>query len=147
MALLAQQLGGAILMGHSESSSFPTTAALEPVPATTSVKGIVQFEEGCINPTAAQIAVLKNIPILIEYGDFAAVTPRPVAGSNCALEIAAINGAGGDMEYAWLPGLSPNSLYPGSPGAITGDEHMVMLDTNNTQIAQIVIDWATSRGL
>jgi len=150
MALLADELGGAILMGHSESSGYPSRAALATTPAQTKVKGIIQLEEGCINPstlTAAQLAVLAKIPILIEYGDYAAVTPRPVAGSSCAAEIAAINGMGGDMSYAWLPGLVAGSLYKGSPGPIHGDEHMVMLDNNNQQIAQIFIDWATSRGL
>jgi hypothetical protein len=150
MALLADELGGAILMGHSESSGYPSRAALATTPAQTKVKGIIQLEEGCINPstlTTAQLAVLAKIPILIEYGDYAAVTPRPVAGSSCAAEIAAINGMGGDMSYAWLPGLVAGSLYKGSPGPIHGDEHMVMLDNNNQQIAQIFIDWITSRGL
>jgi hypothetical protein len=150
MALLAHELGGAIVMGHSESSGYPSRAALATTPAQTKVKGIIQLEEGCINPstlTAAQLAVLAKIPILIEYGDYAVVTPRPVAGSSCAAEIAAINGMGGDMSYAWLPGLVAGSLYKGSPGAIHGDEHMVMLDNNNQQIAQIFVDWATSRGL
>jgi len=40
-----------------------------------------------------------------------------------------------------------NDLYPGSPGPIYGNEHMMMLDDNNQQIAQIIIDWASSRGL
>ena len=61
MAVLADELGGAILMGHSELSGFPTRAALATTPAQTKVKGIIQLEEGCINPatlTPAQIAVL-----------------------------------------------------------------------------------------
>jgi hypothetical protein len=162
MAELAKEVGGAILMGHSESSSFPTRAALQPAsgcyPWTTAsacnVKGIIQLEEGCTQPTTAggpltpaEINTLKHIPILIEWGDYSPVTPRPAVGSSCANEMAAINGAGGDMSYAWLPGLSPNALYQGSPGPIYGNEHMVMLDNNNLQIAQILIDWATSRGL
>jgi hypothetical protein len=36
-----------------------------------------------------------------------------------------------------------NDLYPGSPGPIYGNEHMMMLDDNNQQIAQIIIDWAS----
>ena len=86
-----------------------------------------------------------KIPILIEYGDY--TVPRPIPGSTCDNMMKAINGAGGDMSYAWLPGLVKNSLYPGSPGPITGDEHMVMLDNNNLDIAQIFVDWLTSRGL
>jgi hypothetical protein len=153
MAELARELGGAALMGHSESSSFPTRAALQPAsgcyPWTTEsackVKAIIQLETGCFgNLTTAEIDTLKHIPILIEEGDFYA-TPRPVAP--CPQEIQQIKDAGGDISYAHLPDLTPGSLYPGSPGPITGNEHMVMLDDNNQQIAQIIIDWLSSRGL
>jgi len=153
MAELAKELGGATLMGHSESSAFPTQAALQPAsgcyPWTSAsackVKGIIQLETGCVgNLTPAQITTLSHIPILIEYGDFSAV-PQPA--DPCPTEIQQITNAGGDIKFAWLPALSPGSLYPGSPGPITGNEHMVMLDNNNLQIAQIFIDWASSRGL
>jgi len=79
-----------------------------------------------------------------QEGDFYP-TARPVAP--CPAEIAQIKAAGGDISYAHLPDLTPGSLYPGSPGAITGNEHMVMLDNNNQQIAQIIHDWLRSRGL
>jgi hypothetical protein len=153
MAELARQLGGAALMGHSESSSFPTRAALQPAsgcyPWTTAaackVKAIIQLETGCFgNLTAAEIETLRHIPILIEEGDFYP-TARPVAP--CPQMIDQIKAAGGDISYAHLPDLTPGSLYPGSPGAITGNEHMVMLDNNNQEIAQIIIDWLASRGL
>jgi hypothetical protein len=140
-------------MGHSESSSFPTRAALQPAsgcyPWTTAsackVKAIIQLETGCFgNLTPAEINTLKHIPILIEEGDFY-TNARPAAP--CPTEIAQITAAGGDISYAHLPALTPGSLYPGSPGPITGNEHMVMLDNNNKQIAQIFIDWLSSRGL
>ncbi len=153
MAELAKQLGGAILMGHSQSSPFPTMAALEPAsgcyPWTSAsackVKGIVQLETGCFgNLTGPEIDTLKHIPILIMYGDYSAV-PQPAAP--CPTEIQQITNAHGDIKFASLPDLTPGSLYPGSPGAIYGNEHMMMLDNNNQQIAQIIIDWASSRGL
>jgi hypothetical protein len=160
MAELAKELGGAGLMGHSESSSFPTRAALQPgsgcYPWTSAsackVKAIMQLETGCFAPTTtpgglltpAEITTLSHIPMIIEYGDFSPVT-QPAAP--CPDMIAAITAAGGDIKFAWLPHLSTGSLYPGSPGPITGNEHMVMLDNNNQQIAQIFIDWLTSRGL
>jgi hypothetical protein len=153
MAELASELDGAILMGHSESSSFPTRAALQPAsgcyPYTTNdackVKAIVQLETGCFgNLTPDEINTLAHIPILIEYGDFAA-TPQPAAP--CPMMIQQITAAGGDIEFAWLPALTPNSLFKGSPGSITGNEHMVMLDNNNLEIAQLIIDWLSSRGL
>jgi pimeloyl-ACP methyl ester carboxylesterase len=153
MAELAKELGGAILVGHSESSTMPTRAALQSnsgcYPWTTAaackVKGIIQLETGCFaNLTPAQITTLSHIPILIEYGDFSPV-PQPAAP--CPTEIQQITNAGGDIKFAWIPALTPGSLYSGSPGAISGNEHMIMEDNNNQQIAQILIDWATSRGL
>jgi hypothetical protein len=153
MAELARELDGAILMGHSESSSFPSRAALQPAsgcyPYTTyeacKVKAIVQLETGCFgNLTSDEIITLAHITILIEYGDFAA-TPQPAAP--CPTMIQQITAAGGDIEFAWLPALTHNSLFKGSPGPITGNEHMVMLDNNNLEIAQLIIDWLSSRGL
>jgi hypothetical protein len=153
MAALANKLGGAILVAHSESADFPTRAALQAAsgcyPWTSAsackVKGIIQLETGCHGDlTGPMITTLSHIPILIEYGDFSPVM-QPAAP--CPTEISQITNAGGDIKFAWLPHLSPGSLYPGSPGPITGNEHMVMLDNNNQQIAQILIDWATSRGL
>ncbi len=153
MAKLASKVGGMVLMGHSQSSSFPTRAALQPesgcYPWTSAsackVKGIVQLETGCFgNLTTNEVDTLKHIPILIMYGDYSAL-PQPAAP--CPTEISQITAAGGDIKFASLPDLTPGSLYRGSPGAIHGNEHMMMLDNNNQQIAQIIIDWASSRGL
>jgi hypothetical protein len=61
--------------------------------------------------------------------------------------MAQINNAGGDMSYALLPALTPNSLYPGSPGAMPGIEHMMMIGTKNIEVANLLIGWMNSRGL
>ena len=136
MAQLANELGGAILVGHSQSSGFPTMAAL--AANSTGVRGIIQLETGCFgNLTPANINLLKNIPILIVEGDY---TP-PTTPASCQTEMNQINGAGGDMSFARLPSLTAGSLYPGSPGPITGNEHMMMLDNNNLQVAGILIGW------
>jgi len=126
MALLANQLGGAILVGHSQSSGFPTMAALRP--GSTGVKGIIQLETGCFsNLTAANVAVLKNIPILIMVGDHF-TTPQPSA--SCIAMQKQINDAGGDMTFVALPALG-----------IHGNSHMFMQDNNNLQVADIIISW------
>jgi hypothetical protein len=152
MALLANKLGGAILVGHSQSSPYPTRAAFQSnsgcYPWTSAsacnVKGIIQLETGCFsNLNQAEITTLSHIPILIVVADYTA----PQTPASCQTEMSQVNGAGGDMLFARLPSLTPGSLYPGSPGPIFGNEHMMMLDNNNQQIAQILIDWATSRGL
>jgi hypothetical protein len=126
MALLAKQLGGAILVGHSQSSGFPTMAALRPGP--TSVKGIIQLETGCFaNLTPANIQVLKNIPILIMVGDhFTTAQPTPA----CVTMQKQLKDAGGDMTFVALPDLG-----------IHGNSHMFMQDNNNLQVADIIISW------
>lgn len=125
MAALAHDLGGAILVGHSQSSGFPTQAALEDP---TGVRGIIQLETGCFaNLTANQIKVLAKIPMLIVVGDHFS-TPQPSPA--CTTELQEINAAGGDMTFIALPTLG-----------LTGNSHMFMQDTNNLQVADIVHNW------
>jgi pimeloyl-ACP methyl ester carboxylesterase len=125
MAKLARKLGGAILVGHSQSSSYPTRAALfDP----TGVKGMIQLETGCFgNLTPEYIDILKNIPLLVMEGDHYA-TERPA--EPCPTEFAQLQAAGGDVTYIHLPAIG-----------IHGNSHMFMQDNNNLQIADIIIDW------
>jgi len=126
MASLANQLGGAILVGHSQSSGFPTMAALRP--GSMGVRGIIQLETGCFaNLTQANIQVLKHIPILIMVGDHFS-TPQPPA--SCVTMKKQINDAGGDMTFVALPDIG-----------IRGNSHMFMQDNNNLQVADIIISW------
>jgi hypothetical protein len=153
MAKLASKAGGMTLMGHSQSSAFPTRAALQPGSgcypwtnaAACKVKGIIQLETGCFgNLTAAEISTLKHIPILVVDGDYF-TTPTPPA--TCVTMMDQINGAGGDMKYAHLSDMAPGSIYPGSPGPMPGIEHMMMIGTKNIQVADFIIGWMNSRGL
>ena len=66
---LAGQLNGAVLMGHSQSGSFPLAAALLNPAA---MKGLVLVEPGTCpaNYTAEQIATLAKVPILVVFGDY-----------------------------------------------------------------------------
>ena len=65
---LATQLKGAVLMGHSQSGSFPLESALLNVAA---VKGLVLVEPGTCPAgyTPDQIAALAKVPILVVFGD------------------------------------------------------------------------------
>ena len=126
MSQLANDLDGAILMGHSQSSGYPTMAALQP--GSHGVKGIIQLETGCFaNLTAADIAILKKIPILIVVADHF-TTPQP--SPSCVTEQQQINSAGGDFTFISLPAIG-----------IHGNSHMMMLDNNNLQVADVIIDW------
>ena len=77
LAALAQKVGGAVLMGHSESFMFPERAALVD-PA--DVKGVISLESGyaCATTfTDEQRATLAKIPILIVFSDHHADAPEP----------------------------------------------------------------------
>lgn len=125
LAELAEQLGGVVLVGHSESSTFPTKAALNGRPG---IRGIVQLETGCFgNLTPEQISILAKIPVLVMVGDHFA-TPQP--GPDCVTERDAIARAGGDMTFISLPDLG-----------IKGNSHLFMQDLNNLEVAQIIMKW------
>lgn len=126
MAKLANDLHGAILMGHSQSSGYPTMAALQQ--DSKGVRGIIQLETGCFgNLTAADVQILKKIPILVMVADHF-TTPQPTP--TCVAEMQQINGAGGDMTFISLPAIG-----------IHGNSHMMMLDRNNLEVADVIIDW------
>lgn len=126
MATLANDLDGAILMGHSQSSGYPTMAAL--TLGSHGVRGIVQLETGCFaNLTSADINILKSIPILIVVADHF-TTPQPDA--TCLMEQSQLNSVGGDFTFISLPALG-----------IHGNSHMMMFDNNNLQVADVIIKW------
>jgi hypothetical protein len=125
MATLARDLDGAILVGHSQSSGFPTQAVLKGL---TGIRGIIQLETGCFsNLTGDEIATLAKVPILVVVGDHFS-TPQPSPA--CATEIQQVNGAGGDMTFIALPSVG-----------LHGNSHMFMQDKNNLQVADVIIRW------
>jgi hypothetical protein len=126
MATLAEELQGAILVGHSESSRMPTMATLRP--GAHGIKAIIQLETGCFaNLTPANIEVLKAIPILILVADHQN-SPQPPA--SCELMMRQITQAGGSMTFISLPDIG-----------IKGNSHMMMQDNNNLEIADVIIEW------
>ena len=137
---LAGQLNGAVLMGHSQSGSFPLAAALlNPAVA----KGLVLVEPGgCpANYTDEQIKTLATIPILVVFGDYRDTpTGLPTFPTwqarfeGCQAMIGRITKAGGKAEM----------LAPPERG-IRGNSHMIMQDKNNPQIADLILQWMNER--
>src|SRR4051794_10229310 len=101
---LAGQLNGAVLMGHSQSGSFPLEAALIN-PAVT--QGLVLVEPGSCPAgySSEQIATLAKIPILVVFGDHRD-TPTGIPAlpswqsrfEACQALISRIRSAGGQAE-------------------------------------------------
>ena len=140
LADLAGQLNGAVLMGHSQSGSFPlATALLNPG----AMKGLVLVEPGTCpsNYTDEQIGTLAKLPILVVYGDYRD-TPTGIASlpswqaryEGCQALIGRLKAAGGQAQM-----LSPTEI-----GA-RGNSHMLMQDKNHLQIADLILRWIGER--
>lgn len=132
---LAAQVNGAVLLGHSQSGMLPVRAMLADP---TNVKALIVIEPG--NPNSAgftdeQLAILATVPMLVVYGDHLdAETGTPVswqaAYSDGQALVDRVNAAGGDAEMLHPPALG-----------IRGNSHMIMMDKNNLDIADLILDW------
>ena len=137
---LAVEVGGAVLMGHSQSGPFPLASALlNPVAA----KALVLVEPGrCpVNYTSVQIKTLASIPILVVFGDHrdteTGISTRhswQESFDSCQQLIGQVKAAGGQAEM----------LNPPDRG-IHGNSHMIMQDKNNLQIADLILQWIDQR--
>ena len=136
LAVLGKKVGGAVLVGHSESFMFPERAALvDP----TAVKGIISLESSAscaISFTDQELTTLAKIPMLIVFADHQADAPgefgpRWMTGMGQCRDLAAsIQKVGGDVTFLHLPEMG-----------IHGNTHMFMIDKNNLQIADILLAW------
>lgn len=133
LAALAVKLGGAVLVGHSESGFFPErTALINP----TGVRGLISVEPSCPTTlTPPQIAALAKIPTLVIFGDHLADVPAYASQwmstfSGCQRFIQQVNAAGGDAQMMHLPELG-----------LFGNSHVVMEDKNSLQVADLILAW------
>jgi len=136
LAGLANQTGGAVLVGHSESGFFPQNAALiDPQ----HIRGMVTIEPGgsctTANPmsvplTQDQIVKLAKVPTLILYGDHLSGGFVKSYADCHDTYVPQILAAGGDITFVSLPDMG-----------ITGNSHMMMLDKNNLDVADVIMNW------
>lgn len=137
---LAAQLKGAVLMGHSQSGSFPLAAALINPNVT---KGLVLVEPGVCpaDYTDDQIKALATVPLLVVFGDHrdnpTGLPTLPTWQARfeaCQALIGRISAVGGQARM----------LDPTERG-IRGNSHMIMQDRNNLQIADLILRWLDER--
>ena len=140
LADLASQVNGAVLMGHSQSGSFPLAAALLNPAA---MKGLVLVEPGSCpaNYTDEQIGTLAKLPILVVFGDhrdtptgMPALPTWQARYEACQAMIGRLNAAGGQAQM-----ISPTEI--GS----RGNSHMIMQDKNHLQVADLILKWIDER--
>jgi hypothetical protein len=133
LAELSNDLGGAVLIGHSQSGPHPQQAALvDP----RNIKGIVSLEPGNCATAAykdADYKTLAKIPTLILYGDHIQDAKLPnwaASVKDCRAYADKVLAEGGDVTMMFLP-----------EAGMRGNSHMLMQDRNNLQVADFVLKW------
>ncbi len=100
------------------------------------VKALVLVEPAAAGD-AEKAAALKDIPILVVWGDYVEDHPRWSVLRNNGIKFQqAIEGGGGKVKVIDLPKIN-----------IKGNSHMVMMDKNNIAVADVIQDWLTDQGL
>ena len=100
------------------------------------IKAIVAVEPA-VAGDKAQAGKLKNIPTLVVYGDYIPIDSRWPKMRQIGLDYAdAVRVAGGNVDVVNLPEVG-----------IKGNSHMLMMDKNNAQIADLIQKWLADKGL
>jgi predicted esterase len=122
-----------VILVHSQGGQFGFKVAQE---MPDKVKALVAVEPAAIG-YADRAAALKNVPILMVFGDYIASDPRWVAMRQRAIDFGvAIKGAGGSVDIYDLPEMD-----------IHGNSHVMMMDRNSRQIADLIDNWLAKREL
>ncbi len=122
-----------VLVFHSQAGLFGFKAAQA---RPDKVRALVAIEPAAAGDPAKADA-LKNIPILVVYGDNIATDARwPTIRATGVAFVDKVKQAGGSVDIVDLP-----------ERGIRGNSHMMMMDRNNLQVAQLIQDWLASKGL
>lgn len=123
------KIGPCIVLVHSQSGPLGLAAVLQRPEL---VKGFVGIEPaGFAIPAGQSAATLKNVPILTVFGDFLEFSTQSSGWLTSAQTTAdAVNEAGGNAH-----------VLPLATTGIKGNSHMMMMDNNNEQIADIIEKW------
>jgi pimeloyl-ACP methyl ester carboxylesterase len=123
------KVGPCIVMVHSQSGPLGLAAVLQ---RANLVKGFVAVEPaGFAIPATETAATLKNVPTFVVFGDNVALSAQATGWLTSAQTTTdLVNAAGGNAKVVPLPTLG-----------ILGNSHMMMMDNNNEQIADIIESW------
>jgi pimeloyl-ACP methyl ester carboxylesterase len=130
LAVLLDRIGPAVVVVHSQSGGYGLGVAIER-PAL--VKAVVSVEPRvCAVPDANLQAVFVTVPLLTMFGDFFGtdVADWPGRMAECVATVEKIKAAKGTAENMHLPSRG-----------IAGNSHMLMMDTNNQQLADMILSW------
>ena len=129
-----QAVGPSVIIVHSQGASFAHQAALT---APDRIKALIVVEgSGAPDPAQADAARVKGIPHLYVWGDHLDGAPWPSYKGPVDRWAQAVRDAGGSVDMMELP-----------KRGITGNSHMMMLDENSDEIAGLIQQWMTAKGL
>ncbi len=131
LALLLDKIGPAVMIVHSQSGVMGLGAIVQ---RSKLVKGLISVEGGCepIAPEDVKKAYSK-VPFLSFWGDYSKGAPGANGDARrlgCKNTVAAFQEAGGDAQFLLLP-----------KRGIKGNSHMMMMDDNNLELAEILRKW------
>jgi len=133
LALLVERLGGAIIATHSQSGIMGHHAAriLKEQGKLSLLKGLITIEGGCSLPQSGLAAAdFDAIPYLALKGDYTATSAQ------CQETVDAINKRRADKQ-----GSARAEYMKLDEMGILGVTHMMMLDSNSNQIADLMLGW------
>ncbi|MBS0532854.1 MAG: esterase [Proteobacteria bacterium] len=122
-----------VILFHSQAGTFGFKAAQA---RPDKVKALIAIEPaGVGDPAKADL--LKDIPTLVVYGDYIDQDSRwPKIRATGVSFAEAMKKAGGTVDVIDLPKVG-----------IKGNSHMMMMDKNNVQIADLIHKWMNDKGL
>src|SRR5262245_23688465 len=122
-----------VLLTHSQGGAFGFLVAEQ---RPDKIKAIVAVESATAGKVA-NAAKLKNIPVMMLFGDYVDQHPRWAAYKKTDTEYAeAVKAAGGSVDLVSLPDIG-----------IKGNSHMLMQEKNNAEIVEVIQKWLTAKGM
>lgn len=134
LALLVERLGGAIVATHSQSGimGHHMVRILKERGRLDLVKGLITVEGGCSLPNSGLAAAdFDSIPYLAVKGDYTATSQQ------CQDTVEAIN-----ARRAQKQGTARADYMKLDEMGMPGVTHMMMLDSRNLEIADLMLAWA-----
>lgn len=130
---LVDKICPCVVLIHSQSGSFGQKVAQA---RPDKVKALVMVEPAGLGDPKL-VANLKNTPILTIYGDYIEEDPRwPTIRGNQIKFLEQVKAAGGKYDVVDLPKIG-----------IKGNSHMIMMDKNSDQVADLIQQWLVKQGL
>jgi pimeloyl-ACP methyl ester carboxylesterase len=122
-----------VVLVHSQAGAFGFKA-LEARPD--KIKALVAIEP-TIGGDRNKVASIRSTPVLVVYGDNAKDHPRWSKIRQGGVDYAGVlKAAGGSVDVVDLPDVG-----------IKGNSHMMMMDKNSDQVADLIQKWLAGKGL